>query len=160
MNWQNAHLYQFNIGAPYSSDVIKQTYANDDFDDFYGSKFNCYDSEKTLISDFFNGQKKKINYTYDFGDDWLHVITPLKKPTEEVLFPKCIKGENAAPIEDCGGIWGFYDLLEILSKPKKNSEEKEIMEWYGIPKGKTYEDIYGFYIDEVNEQLLEVFKQK
>jgi len=160
MNWENDHLYQFNVGAPYSSDSIALPNPDDDdFASFFGSRHNKHDATETRLSDFFNGQVRKMNYIYDFGDDWVHVITPLKKPDEEVLFPKCIKGENAAPIEDCGGVWGFYELLEIISRKRKTAEEREMLEWHGIAKGKSYADVYGFDIDKVNERLLVVFNK-
>ncbi|HZH69548.1 MAG TPA: plasmid pRiA4b ORF-3 family protein [Flavobacteriaceae bacterium] len=157
MNWQNQHLYEFNLGAPYASDSIGPEEADDDFAAFTESRFKKYESEKTYLSEFFNGQIKKLSYTYDFGDDWIHTITVLKKPDEEVLVPKCIKGENAAPIEDCGGTWGFYELMEASEKKRKNAEEKELLEWAGIPTEKSYDDVYGFDIDEVNELLIEAF---
>jgi len=158
MNWNNSHLYQFNLGQAYGSDSIREpSPEDDDFDVFFGSRYRKYDSTKTYLSDFFNGQKKKMNYIYDFGDNWLHSITVLKKPSEEVLIPRCIKGENAAPIDDIGGIWDFYGLLEIFDKKRKSAEDKELLEWVGIPKGRTYEDVYGFDIDKVNEILLENF---
>ncbi len=155
MNWENAHLYQFNLGRPYSSDSIKLKDEEDDF--FFPNRYKQYDAEETYLSYFFNGFTKKMTYTYDFGDDWTHIITVLKKSEEEVLYPKCIKGENAAPIEDCGGIWGFYEILEAIDKKRKTAEDKEMLEWYGIPNGKKYEDIYGFSLDEVNERLTDFF---
>jgi len=158
MNWENQHLYEFNLGAPYASDSISPEEADDGFAAFTESRFKKYDSEQTHLSEFFNGQIKKMNYTYDFGDDWIHSISVLKKPTEEVLFPKCVKGENAAPIEDIGGIWGFYDLLEAIAKKRKTAEDKEMLEWYGIPKGKAYNEVYGFDIDEVNQRLIDAFR--
>jgi hypothetical protein len=156
MNWEDDHLYQFHLGAYYSSDSI--SIPELDEDDYFGSRHKKYDATKTFLSDFFNGQTKKMNYVYDFGDDWRHTITPYKKPTEEVLFPQCIAGEHAAPLEDCGGSSGFYELLEIIAKKRKNSEELEMLEWYDLPKGKKYDDIYGFDMDEVNQMLLETFK--
>lgn len=156
MNWEDYHLYQFNIGAYYTSDSI--SLPDIDEEDFFGSRYQKYDATKTDLSDFFNGQNKKINYVYDFGDDWRHTITPYKKPSEEVLFPRCIAGEHPAPLEDCGGSSGFYELLEIIAKKRKNSEEREMLESYGIPKGKNYDDIYGFDIDDVNQTLQEIFE--
>lgn len=161
MNWDDSHIYQFNLGAPYRSDAVRLIDIDDDFDndfdDFFGSGYTDFDSSKTLISDYFNGQLKKVNYIYDFGDDWIHIIKPLKKPNEEVLFPVCIKGENAAPIDDIGGIPGFYDLLEIINKKRKNAEERDMLEWYGIPKGKSYNDLFGFDIDAINQNLASIF---
>jgi len=158
MNWANSHLYQFNTGAPYRSDSIQLPEEEEDmFLDFPTSRYKKLDSTQTYLATYFNHDTKKMNYTYDFGDDWLHQISVLKKPSEEVLFPKCIKGEHAAPIEDCGGIPGFYNILEILSKKKKTPEDNEMLEWVGIPKRKSYEDVFGFYIDEINEELEIIF---
>lgn len=132
MNWEDSHLYQFNLGAPYGSDSI-QLPDDSDFASMFGNRYQEMDATKTYLSDIFNGQKKKINYTYDFGDDWLHEIRVLQKPKDEVLYPKCIKGENAAPIEDCGSYPGFYNMIEVSKKKRKTKEDKEILEWYGIP---------------------------
>jgi hypothetical protein len=60
----------------------------------------------------------------------------------------CIDGELNCPPEDCGGIWGFYDMLEKL-KNKKHPEYKELIDWLG----KNY-DPNKFDIDEVNKSLL------
>lgn len=158
MNWEDSHLYQFNTGRPYSSDSIMLTDEDEYEDDFFPDHYKKYDAEKTYLSDFFNGQCKKMMYTYDFGDDWSHSITVLKKPAEEAFSPRCIKGENAAPVEDCGGIWGFYEMLEIIDKKRKTAEDKERMEWYGISNGKKYDDIYGFDIDKTNEKLIKAFR--
>ncbi len=156
MNWTDTHLYQFNVGAPYGSDSIAPIYEDDD-DDFFSNRYEKFDSEKALLSDYFNGQKKKMNYIYDFGDDWHHIITVLQKPKEEVLFPKCIKGENAAPIDDCGSYPGFYNLIAMSHKKNKTEEDREHLEWYGILDDDTYEETYPFDIDEINATLLDVF---
>jgi hypothetical protein len=160
MNWEDYHLYQFNIGAPYASDCIKLIDEEEDEFFSFGPHFETLDATVIHLSDFFNGQKKQLNYIYDFGDDWIHIIKPLKKPKEEVLYPKCIKGENAAPIEDCGGIFGFYQLLEILNGKGNAAEKKELREWLGLSNRKSYEDEYGFDLENVNRILLETFEQK
>lgn len=75
----------------------------------------------------------KITYTYDFGDDWEHVIV-----VEKVLgrgkassSPRCTGGRRAAPPEDCGGMWGYAELAEILSDPA-DPEHEERLEWLGL----------------------------
>ena len=48
---------------------------------------------------------KKFRYTYDFGDNWRHVIQ-IEKALEldpQVRYPRCVKGSRACPPEDCGG---------------------------------------------------------
>ena len=45
-------------------------------------------------------------------------------------YPKCIAGARACPPEDCGGIDGYQELLEIISDPK-NDEYDEMITWLG-----------------------------
>jgi hypothetical protein len=40
----------------------------------------------------------------------------------------CIKGKRACPPEDCGGIWGYEELLQIIKNPK-HEEYEDMMEW-------------------------------
>lgn len=159
MNWENAHMYQFNIEQAYASDsIVLPNPDGEGSEGLFGYRYERYDATKTYLSEFFNGQKKKMNYIYDLGDNWTHSISVLKKPSEEVLHPKCIKGENAAPIEDCGGIPGFYHIMETMKKKRKNAENREMLEWYGLSKNKSYDEVFGFDMDEVNQLLLDTFK--
>ena len=51
---------------------------------------------------------KKFRYTYDFGDNWDHIIQ-IEKVLEadpKARYPRCVKGSRACPPEDCGGTWG------------------------------------------------------
>src|SRR5207244_1288503 len=56
----------------------------------------------------------KLRYTYDFGDDWDHDIRIEKvlDRDDTATYPRCTGGRRAAPPEDCGGVWGYADLLE------------------------------------------------
>ncbi len=160
MGWENYHMYQFNLGAPYNSDKIGLPNEDDeDFGLFGGKNHENYDATQTYLSDILTPLfKKKLSYTYDFGDDWHHEIKILAKPTEDVLFPICIDGANAGPTEDCGGIYGFYDMLETINSPKKSDEKTEFMEWLGLRKGEKYDEIFAFDKEEINAILLECFK--
>lgn len=56
-------------------------------------------------------------YHYDFGDSWEHVLHLEKISDVTLTHPICIDGGRACPPEDCGGIWGYTDLLEVLKNP-------------------------------------------
>jgi len=60
--------------------------------------------ERTRLHDLVQSAGDKLAYTYDFGDDWRHVLV-----VEEVLAPQraatCLAGRGACPPEDCGGPW-------------------------------------------------------
>lgn len=59
--------------------------------------------------------------------------------------PYCVAGERACQPEDCGGVWGYVDMLEKLADPACE-ERAELIEWLG---GEF--DPEQFDVDEVNE---------
>ena len=44
--------------------------------------------------------------------------------------PVCLKGARACPPEDCGGPWGYAELLEALGDPAHERHE-ELVDWIG-----------------------------
>ncbi|MHC4635987.1 MAG: plasmid pRiA4b ORF-3 family protein [Planctomycetota bacterium] len=69
---------------------------------------------------------------YDFGDDWRHEIEVEKvlEPEAGAGYPICLAGELACPVEDCGGPWGYQEMLEILKDPV-HEEYEHYFEWLG-----------------------------
>ena len=59
----------------------------------------------------------------------------------------CLAGRGRCPMEDCGGIWGYYRMVEILEDPA-HPEYADIEEWTG---GKIDPD--EFDLDAVNAAL-------
>lgn len=96
---------------------------------------------------------RKITYTYDFGDDWRHVIAVEREVLRAagVRYPRCTGGRRAGPPDDCGGIWGYVDLLEILADPS-HEEHKDRLEWLGISDASRF-DPAEFDLDLVNKML-------
>jgi hypothetical protein len=60
--------------------------------------------------------KTRFGYQYDFGDDWQHAILVEKiLPAEpDLYYPLCLAGKRSGLPEDCGGSWGYAELLKIL----------------------------------------------
>ncbi|WP_211704278.1 plasmid pRiA4b ORF-3 family protein, partial [Paraburkholderia aspalathi] len=71
-------------------------------------------------------------YNYDFGDGWEHVVVIEKAVAIDpgIRYPRCTAGRNACPPEDCGGPWGYADMLKTLAG-KRNRERAELIEWLG-----------------------------
>ncbi|RPJ08583.1 MAG: plasmid pRiA4b ORF-3 family protein, partial [Deltaproteobacteria bacterium] len=70
---------------------------------------------------------------YDFGDSWMHRIKVEKILGQESSAGdavKCIDGARACPPEDCGGVWGYEDMLQVLKDPK-HEEYESALEWLG-----------------------------
>jgi hypothetical protein len=139
MGWCNYHLYQFIIDR-HNYILIP----NEEFD--FG---NTYNAKKYKISDYFSTIKKSIVYEYDFGDGWQHTVTLQKiiLNTNNTKKAICIKGARSCPPEDCGGPWGYQNLLKILAS-KKGEEYEEMIEWIDEDFDSEY-----FDIDEVNADL-------
>jgi hypothetical protein len=96
-----------------------------------------------------------ISYRYDFGDDWTHEITVEavtdRDPT--VNYPRCTGGERAAPPEDCGGVWGYTHLVEVLADPS-HPEHADQREWLGLDDDQQASfDPQRFDVDSVNRRL-------
>jgi len=91
----------------------------------------------------------KAIYTYDFGDSWEHGIVLEKRlPVDpNMTYPVCADGQLACPPEDCGGIPGFYDLVEALNDPNHERHE-EMRDWIGDDF-----DPQDFSVDKVNRVL-------
>jgi hypothetical protein len=91
----------------------------------------------------------KAVYTYDFGDNWQYEIVLEKRlPADpDTLYPMCTEGQRASPPEDCGGLGGFYHLLEAIRNPQHERHE-ESRRWLG----EDY-DPQKFSIEKVNGVL-------
>ena len=120
-NWDGSHLWQFEEKA-YESDFIVSLPNDDDFD---MSPSMFYNAKTTSISSLLKNKGDKLEYLYDFGDDWvvkisLKEILDNKIPNAEVTN---YKGDNM--VDDIGGVWGymeyrdFYNNLDKLSKKEK-----------------------------------------
>ena len=120
--WYDAHLHDFEIDG--------DRYGIPDEGDW--TPIN--DERRVSIDQAIGAGHRKIRYTYDFGDDWAHDITIERTipPDEVATVPDCTGGRRACPPEDCGGPWGYRELLDILADPT-HPEHDERLEWNGGP---------------------------
>jgi hypothetical protein len=85
------------------------------------------------------GVGDRLQYTYDFGDDWTHEIVVEKQlDRRPVAYPQCTGGRRAAPPEDCGGIWGYEELVEVLSDPG-HPDHNDRLEWLGLESAADFQ---------------------
>ena len=128
MGWDDYHLHQFELADPVSG--IKKMIGIPDGE--FGGFGNILPGEKEKISKWLSLDNDKADYIYDFGDNWEHQVKLEKIIPREtgVKYPKCTAGKIACPLEDCGGIWGYADLLQVLGDPE-DEEYEEMKEWVG-----------------------------
>jgi hypothetical protein len=73
-----------------------------------------------------------VLYAYDFGDDWEHVLVHegMESADSSAKYPRCLAGARRCPPEDCGGVHGYIEFLEIIANPN-HPEHASTMEWSG-----------------------------
>jgi len=124
MGWTNSHLHQFIKDRTFYTEKMPD-------DDTWG-ELDSVDYKNMKISYLLKKEKDKIVYEYDFGDGWEHdvLLEKILPADEKFKSPVCLAGKMACPPEDCGGVWGYADLLEILKNPK-HKEYDSYMDWLG-----------------------------
>ena len=82
-------------------------------------EYSCREYGKMQLRELLEVMKDKIIYNYDFKDNWAHeVVLEKRLPIEDgVLYPRVIDGEGNCPPERCGGVEGFYEILDVLDNP-------------------------------------------
>jgi len=129
MGWSNSHLHLFSDG----------------FEEYSPKEFeveDTKDSRKVRLDKILKAEKTWITYEYDFGDGWEHTIMLEKifPADNQFQIPQCIAGKRNCPPEDCGGIWGYSDLLNILKHPE-HEEYENFAEWLGDDFDPEYFDM-------------------
>jgi hypothetical protein len=144
MGWTNSHLHHFFIdGKRYVDPELDQDR------DFPDNEEPIDENAWTLLEVLRPGVTP-FDYEYDFGDSWRHLIDVERIEIDSTGFQGyalCIAGERACPPEDCGGVSGFADFLEIIGNPE-HEEYASMMEWLG----KKY-DPAAFDIEKTNRYL-------
>jgi hypothetical protein len=121
--WWNYHLHEFEIDGT--------RYGDPDPDDDCGPPTV---NEQRIRLDTVVTAGSTFGYLYDFGDGWSHRVTVEKDLPAETgtTLPACIGGRRACPPEDCGGPWGYENLLQALADPT-HPEHRELTDWLGAP---------------------------
>ena len=152
LDWDDAHLHSFERDG-----AIYETQVPADADMFAGARTRpVHDERKVTLDQVLTKARQKLDYTYDFGDDWQHKITLEKLLPDEPApvgkgKPKrialCVAGANAAPPEDCGGLPGFDNLKAALADPK-HPDHDDMVEWWGDEF-----DVAEFSVASINDDL-------
>ncbi len=110
--WENRHLFEFSEKG--NLDKICYSELNDE--NTGDTEFVTKDAKRAKIKSVFV-KHKQFKYIYDFGDRWGHSIKFEEIVTDEIERPYCLEGGGACPPEDCGGLGGYEEMLQILNTP-------------------------------------------
>jgi len=140
MGWGNYHLYDFQVNNQCFS--VPHKY----------SEGKIISSKKIKLNIL--KEKQKFNYTYDFGDCWMHKILVEKIVPDKLGLPHpiCIKGKLPYPPEDYGRIGRYRHLFHIQKNKNHPEYEELIKDWLGE---KFDPDL--FDMKRINKELMEQF---
>ncbi len=141
MGWEDCHLHGFQYGKRLFGPAGPGAFEGEENED------------EILLLDLLKRRGARLQYDYDFGDNWTHdvVLEKVLGADPELFVPACTAGEGACPPEDVGGIARYNWLVHALSVPESlddDGPEDELLDWVG-------EDFDPglFDIDEVNRRL-------
>jgi Plasmid pRiA4b ORF-3-like protein len=121
MGWEEYHLHAFEAGKHR-----------------YGLPADSLDPDaptlpeaRFTLADVLPRKGARLLYLYDFGDGWEHEVK-LERilDNQELLPPRILAGARRCPPEDCGGPFGYAELLAILSNPR-HKRYREMHQWVG-----------------------------
>lgn len=113
LGWTDSHLHQFRTETT-----------------TYAAPFEQWDDAETEVDERsvpLSALPRTFRYDYDFGDGWEHDIEALGRGGD---LPGCVGGEGACPPEDCGGPYGYTELLQALADAR-HPEHETMSTWVG-----------------------------
>jgi hypothetical protein len=130
MGWTDSHLHAFHAGK----DTYQVPFPGFDDMSFSMSKHRSHDERKFTLGDLLQRPRQKLVYEYDFGDSWHHglILEKVLPADPELKAALCLAGENGCPLEDTGGLYGYYHMLEALADPK-HKDHGHFLDWIDGP---------------------------
>lgn len=127
--WNHSHQHQFRVKDKNTkTEIIFGTLTDEDIID----EIITLPEWKAKVSEYLNHLCHKMIYIYDFCDDWEHTIEleDVLPAKQDVIYPRCLKGKRNSPPDDCGGAWGYDDMLRVLANPeyKQYKKTRELVE--------------------------------
>ena len=142
MGWTDSHLHEFTIG--------KKRYT-----EYPESKEDGLECGQYRLVDLIRQKGRTFRYLYDFGDRWEHeiIVEDSRYFNPETIDPvECLDGARACPLEDVGGVPGYYEFCKALKDPD-HEEHESYMQWCD---GEY--DSEKFTTDEVNWELMKYLR--
>ncbi len=139
--WTNSHCHQFE--SPFEPNL-----SITNLGESYDETERITDSRKVKIRPYLHENAFMV-YTYDMGDYWQHgiFVEQVKEAEPGHTYPVCVEGAKSCPPEDCGGMYGYWDLVAAMKKGKGLSFQ-EYVRWLG-----SVYDPLAFDLTEINKKL-------
>ena len=125
-DWRDYHLHQFEVGD--------RLYGAPEYDDGDLTGKRLHSDRNVRLGALLDRGVERFVYRYDFGDDWVHVVTVdgVRDPDAGVEYPVLVDGARRAPPEDCGGPFAFPEFVEAMLD-ETHAAHADLWDWYGGP---------------------------
>ncbi len=129
MGWLDCHLHLYRVRNPGTGELESIGIPDDEP---YLDEPPCLAGWDVPIARYFVKEGDATSYEYDFGDGWRHTVTLEGIDTIRKGEPRlsCLGGERRCPPEDCGGIHGYAEMLEVIADAS-HPEHEEMLRWLG-----------------------------
>ena len=106
MGWEGYHLHAFTADGTIYWPVSR--------DDWFDDR---EDETRHRIGEVLPQSGMTMEWEYDMGDSWAHdiVVQAVAPADPGARQPRCTDGSGACPPEDCGGVWGYAELVGAVS---------------------------------------------
>lgn len=140
--WHDAHLHAFD--TPYGGFGPEQ------------AELDLRSEAAVTLEQVAPGEGSKLRYEYDFGDDWAHeiVVEQVRDAGSDTRAVRCTGGRRAAPPEDCGGVPGYQQLVDVLTDPE-DPDHHELLVWLGLDSSEQF-DPSTFDRTGINDRLTQL----
>lgn len=126
--WNNSHLHLFTRPGRGNQPV----YVPADQLEFAEGQPVKATTDATAVGELLRREGDELELHYDFGDGWEHRIRVEDEVAAGDPRIRCTGGRRAGPPDDCGGPWGYENLLAAIAGPT-HPEHEELLEWLGGP---------------------------
>lgn len=106
MGWDGYHLHVFTADGT----AYWPPHRDDDL-------FGYEDETRYRVGDVLARSATAMEWQYDMGDCWSHdIVVQSIAPASDGAAARCVGGSGACPPEDCGGVWGYADLVAAVGE--------------------------------------------
>jgi len=126
--WLDGHLFEFKV--PTSGGAVIAGIPDDDFNP------SLPDAKHVKLKDYFSGKSRTewCEYTYDFGDNWVHEVKLVDLLSFKERFTRrLLQGALACPPEDCGGPPGYERMAHFVATGEDlfDDSDVDLAAWIG-----------------------------
>ncbi len=126
MGWTDSHLHDFVSGA-IATDRLAEHYLSQASID---EDLEGIDETTVRLDELLVEPGDRLFYVYDFGDNWTHTLRLESVSGGEPVLATVLAGARSCPPEDCGGTWGYEELLTVL-QDTADPDPEGLREWTG-----------------------------